>query len=58
MYQTLDQKETGYWHAEQKAWVPDDSYRSAFAKNLAVAKKLGAPDLLVVPVPAPKKVQS
>lgn len=58
MYQTLDQKETGYWDAEKKAWVSDDSYRSAFAKNLAVAKKLGAPDLLVVPVPAPKKVES
>jgi hypothetical protein len=58
MYQTLDQKETGYWNAEKKDWVPDDSYRSAFAKNLAVAKKLGAPDLLVVPVPAPKKVES
>ena len=58
MYQTLDQKETGYWDANTKTWVVDDSYRHAFAKNLAVAKKLGAPDLLVVPVPAPKEVNS
>lgn len=58
MYQTLDQKETGYWDSEKKAWVVDNEYKSAFAKNVAVAKKLGAPDLLVVPVPAPRKVES
>jgi len=58
MYQTLDQKETGYWDGEKKAWVVDNEYKSAFAKNIAVAKKLGAPDLLVVPVPAPKEVES
>lgn len=58
MYQTLDQKETGYWDSEKKAWVVDNEYKPAFAKNVAVAKKLGAPDLLVVPVPAPKEVKS
>jgi chromosome segregation ATPase len=58
LYQTLDQKETGYWDADKKAWVVDDDYKHAFAKGLAVAKKMGAPDLLVVPVPAPKKVES
>jgi hypothetical protein len=57
MYQTLDRKQTGYWDAEKKDWVVDDSYRHAFAENLEVAKKLGAPDLLVVPVPAPKAVE-
>lgn len=58
MYQTLDQKETGYWDRDKKAWVIDNEYKLAFAKNIAVAKKLGAPDLLVVPVPAPKEVES
>jgi len=58
MYQTLDQKETGYWDADKKTWTVDDDYKHAFAKNLAVAKKMGAPDLLLVPVPAPKKVAS
>lgn len=58
MYQTLDQSETGYWDADQKTWVVDDDYEHAFATNLAVAKKMGAPDLLVVPVQAPKKVDS
>lgn len=57
MYQTLDRKETGYWDASKKDWVVDDDYRHAFAENLEVAKKLGAPDLLVVPVPAPKAVE-
>jgi hypothetical protein len=58
MYQTLDEKETGYWDADKKGWVVDNDYKHAFAKNLAVAKKMGAPDLLTVPVPAPKKVGS
>jgi hypothetical protein len=58
MYQTLDQKETGYWDRDKQAWVVDNEYKSAFAKNVAVAKKLGAPDLLVVPVPAPTEVES
>jgi hypothetical protein len=58
MYQTLDQKETGYWDADKKTWAVDNDYKHAFATNLAVAKKMGAPDLLLVPVPAPKKVAS
>lgn len=58
MYQTLDRKETGYWDADKKQWVVDDDYRHAFAVNLAVAKKQGAPDLLIVPVPAPKQGKS
>ncbi len=58
MYQTLDRKETGYWDADAKKWVVDNEYRHAFAENLAVAKKQGAPDLLIVPVPAPKQGKS
>jgi hypothetical protein len=57
MYQTLDRKETGYWDAGKKQWVVDNDYRRAFAKNLEIAKKMGAPDLLVVPVAAPQKVE-
>ena len=53
MYQTLDGEETGYWDAQQKKWVADDSYRSAVKKGFAVANKEGAPDLLEAPVPAP-----
>jgi len=58
IYQTLDGKETGYWDQDQRKWVRDDSYRSAVRAALAVTKKEGAPDLLTVPVPAPKEVRS
>ena len=57
LYQTLDRKETGYWDAARKQWVVDGSYRHAFAKNLEIAKKMGAPDLLIVPVQAPQEVE-
>jgi hypothetical protein len=53
LYQTLDAEETGYWDAQQKKWVVDDSYRNAVKKGFAVADKAGAPDLLEAPVPAP-----
>ena len=57
MYQTLDRKETGYWDAHQRQWVIDNGYGHAFAKNIEVAKKMRAPDLLVVPVAAPQRVE-
>jgi chromosome segregation ATPase len=57
LYQTLDHKETGYWDAGKKAWVVDNSYDRAFTKNLEIAKKMGAPDLLIVPVAAPSEVE-
>src|SRR5262245_21288048 len=53
MYQTLDASETGYWDADDKKWVVDDEYRQPFRHGLDIAKKISAPDLLVVTVPAP-----
>ena len=58
LYQTLDGRETGYWDAEKKAWVVDDSYAHGFKEGVAVAKKSRAPEMLIVPVPAPKEAQS
>jgi hypothetical protein len=58
LYQTLDGKETGYWDADRKGWVVDDHYRHGFKEGLAVAKKLTAPEMLRVPVPAPKQASS
>src|SRR5262245_3184408 len=55
MYQTLDGSETGYWDADSKKWVVDNDYRTAFKHGLDIAKKITAPDLLVVPVRAPTK---
>lgn len=55
LYQTLDGSETAYWDAAKKEWVVDNSYDNYIAKGLKVAKKQGAPDLLIVPVSAPKE---
>jgi Protein of unknown function (DUF3450) len=58
MYRTLDGSETGYWDADKKDWVVDDSYAEAVEEAIRVAKGDGAPDLLTVPVPAPQEVRS
>jgi hypothetical protein len=58
LYQTLDGSETGYWDVNAKSWVVDDTYEGAFKEGLAVARKTRAPELLVIPVPAPKGAQS
>lgn len=58
LYQTLDGSETGYWDQANRRWVIDDHYRRAFEHGLGVALKRTAPDLIRVPVPAPKEEQS
>jgi hypothetical protein len=58
MYRTLDGSETGYWDANTKQWVVDESYREAVEEAIRVARRDGAPDLLTVPVPAPQEVRS
>jgi hypothetical protein len=58
LYQTLDRKETGYWDAEKKGWVVDNGYREPFEIGVGVAKKARAPEMLTVPVPAPKEAKS
>jgi hypothetical protein len=58
VYQTLDEKETGYWDVNARDWVVDNDYRHAFKQGMGVAKKLTAPDLIVAPIPAPKESAS
>lgn len=55
LYQTLDGKETGYWDADGGQWAVDGHYAHAFAEGVAVARKAKAPEMLFVPVPAPKE---
>ena len=43
---------------DTKSWVVDDDYAHAFKEGVAVAKKLRAPEMLIVPVPAPKEAKS
>lgn len=54
LYQGLDGDETAYWDAAKKEWVVDGDYRAYVKSGLKVARKQGAPDLLIAPVPAPK----
>lgn len=58
LYQTLDGKETGYWDATKKDWVVDDNYGHSFKEGIAVARKTRAPEMMILPVPAPKDVKS
>jgi len=58
LYQTLDGRETGYWDADRKSWVVAPEYGAGFEEGIGVAKKARAPEMLIVPVPAPKETQS
>jgi hypothetical protein len=58
MYQTPDGSETGYWDRYKKEWVVDDSYERDMRAALAVATKTTAPDLVMVPVPAPTQAKN
>jgi len=56
LYQTLDGAEVGAWDATQKKWVQlPDSYRDSIRKGVRIARKQLAPDLIRLPVPAPKE---
>jgi len=58
LYQTLDGRETGHWDAGQRTWIVSDQYGHSFKEGIAVAKKIRAPEMLLVPVPAPKDAKS
>jgi hypothetical protein len=58
LYQTLDGNETGYWDAAGKQWVVANEYAHGFEEGVAVAKKARAPEMLIVPVPAPSEGRS
>ena len=52
-YRTADAAESGYWDNQQKMWVADRNSARLIEQALAIAKEQKAPDLIVVPVPAP-----
>lgn len=54
-YQSVGGQYTGAWDPQARAWVdlPPETYKNQVAAGLRVARKQVAPDLLVVPVPAP-----
>ena len=53
MYRTEDGSEVGYWDRNQGIWVEANEYLEEVEEALRIARQEGAPDLLVVPVPAP-----
>lgn len=57
VYRTLDGEEAGYWDAEQKTWVVDSDLAKAIHEAVQIATKEVAPDLVILPVPAPREVQ-
>lgn len=54
-YQTKDQKRSGMWDADTKAWVKLDSSKNRdIRKAIKVAAKTVAPELLSLPISAPE----
>jgi len=53
MYRNEDGSEVGYWDRNQGDWVVANDYLDEVEEALRIARDEGAPDLLVIPVPAP-----
>ena len=58
LYRVVEGGETGYWDNERKQWVADPDSRAAIENALSIAKEEKAPDLIIVPVPAPQGARS
>ncbi len=55
MYQTLDGEETGFFNTETGQWETlGGDYEAPVRNGLRIAKKQAAPNILIVPVAAPK----
>lgn len=55
MFQSADGAITGEWNRETGAWEISDQHRNEVKKGLRVANELIAPELLLLPVPAPEE---
>ncbi len=59
VYQTLDESEAGVWNQDSRRWEPlEGRFRSAIRHGLRIARKQTAPDLIRLPLPAPKRGES
>ncbi|HUQ51276.1 MAG TPA: DUF3450 domain-containing protein, partial [Gammaproteobacteria bacterium] len=54
LYRTVEGGETGYWDNQRKEWVADPGAAQEIQQALSIAKEERAPDLIIVPVPAPQ----
>jgi predicted RNase H-like nuclease (RuvC/YqgF family) len=55
LFQSADGSMTGVWDQESKSWDMSDEHRNEVKKGLRVANELIAPELLLLPVPAPEE---
>ncbi|WP_405238676.1 DUF3450 domain-containing protein [Lentisalinibacter orientalis] len=55
LFQSADGSMTGVWDQEAKSWDMSDEHRNEVKKGLRVANELIAPELLLLPVPAPEE---
>lgn len=56
--QSDDAKVTGRWDNEARQWVIDDSARNEVRKGIRMAKQLIAPEIIIIPVAAPKPAEA
>ena len=54
MYRVIETGEVGYWDKDAKQFIADPDSRGGIEEALSIAKEERAPDLIVVPVPAPQ----
>jgi hypothetical protein len=54
MYRVIEGGETGYWDNERKQFVAAPEMSAEIEEALSIAKEERAPDLIIVPVPAPQ----
>ena len=58
LYRTIDQEQMKVWNQSSRQWEDLDSgYASSVNKAFNIARKLSAPDLLILPVPGPEAAQ-
>ena len=55
LYQSVGGQYNGYWDQSQRKWVPltEPEYRNYIDRGIKIARKLVAPDLIMLPVAAP-----
>ena len=54
LYRVMEGGETGYWDRDSKQFVADPDSARQIEEALSIAKEEKAPDLIIVPVPAPQ----
>jgi hypothetical protein len=58
LYQTVDAEHFGMWDKSKREWVPlSAEYRNQIRSGIKMARKQVAPNLLILPIPAPEAVQ-